>query len=137
MVGYRGMINDRLIPIWNLALLWCKAKGKWIDLVYDIHIRGKDKAYKTEMCKVISGHRNRDGIKLPFMATVSNDNCFRANNPEEYEYWNAVNTWVKWFARYSLYFSDDIDSMTEEEFKHRWNIDTKLYKFIKKHSDLL
>lgn len=137
MKGYKGMIKDRLIPIWNLALLWCSAKTRWLDLVYDIHIRNIDNRLKSETCKVIAGRKNKDGIQLSFMSTVSNDDCFRANNPEEYEYWESINTWVKWFARYSLYFSDDLKRLSEKKFKERWNIDTKLYKFLIKNINLL
>lgn len=137
MNGYRAMINDRLLPTWKLALLWCKCKNRWIDLVYDIHIRGINKDLKAETCKLITGNVGRGGIRIPFMRTVSNDDCFRANNPEEYEYWEAVNTWVKWFSRYSIYMRDDIKVLPQSRFLKRWDIDTKLYKFIIKNIDLL
>lgn len=137
MVGYKAMIKDRLIPVWNLALLWCKCKTKWINLVYDIHIKKLKPSLKSETCKAICGHKTKDGIYLPFMATVSNDDCFKINSQEEYEFWSIVYTWVKWFGRYTLYMKDDIFNLSEESFKNKWNIDTKLYKFMLKHKDLL
>ena len=138
MKGYKGMLKDRLIPIWNLALLWCQVKTKWIDLAYDLHVRGMDKKYKPEMCKFIAGHRNSNGIRCQFMHTITRDDCIRANDPEKYIFWKNVESWIFWFARNSLYMKEDIRSLSEKEFRNKWvRVDEKLYKFMFKHSDLL
>ena len=132
------MLKDRLIPIWNLALLWCQVKTKWIDLAYDLHVRGMDKKYKPEMCKFIAGHRNSNGIRCQFMHTITRDDCIRANDPEKYIFKKKVKTWDFWFARNSLYMKEDIRSLSEKEFRNKWvQVDEKLYKFMFKHSDLL
>ena len=138
MKGYKGMLKDRLIPLWNLALLWCQVKTKWIDLAYDLHVRGMDKKYKPEMCKFIAGHRNSNGIRCQFMHTITRDDCIRANDPEKYIFWKNVESWIFWFARNSLYMKEDIRSLSEKEFRSKWmEVDEKLYKFMFKHSDLL
>lgn len=137
MKGYKGMLKDRLIPIWNLALLWCKVKTQWIDLAYDLHIRGMDNKHKPKMCKFIAGHRDKNGIRCSFMSTVTRDDCFRANKSEEYAFWKIVEGWVLWFARNSMYMKEDILSLSETGFRSKWGIDEKLYKFMFKHSDLL
>ena len=138
MKGYKGMLKDRLIPIWNLALLWCQVKTKWIDLAYDLHIRRIDNKYKPKMCKFIAGHRDNNGIRCSFMETITRDNCIRANDPEKYLFWKNVESWVFWFARNSLYMKEDIRSLSEKEFRNKWvKVDEKLYNFMFKHSDLL
>lgn len=138
MKGYKGMLKDRLIPIWNLALLWCQVKTKWIDLAYDLHIRRIDNKYKPKMCKFIAGHRDNNGIRCSFMETITRDDCIRANDPEKYLFWKNVESWIFWFARNSLYMKEDIRSLSEKEFRSKWmKVDEKLYKFMFKHSDLL
>ena len=137
MTGYKAMLRDRLIPIWDLALMWCKVKTKWINLAYKTHIQHVGKSRKSITCKFIAGRRGEYGVRCDFMRTVTRDDCFRANNPEEYEFWKAVESWVNWFARRAIYMKDDIYSISEEEFKSKYDVDTKLYKFILKHSDLL
>lgn len=137
MRGYKGMIKDRLLPVWDLALLWCHAKTRWLDLVYNLHVRNIDKRLKSEMSKLVAGRKNNDGVCFSFMNTVTRDDCFRANNPDDYKYWETVNSWIKWFSRYTLYMTEDIKTLPEYKFKKKWNIDTKLYKFMIKNIHLL
>ena len=132
MRGYKAMIKDRLVPTWELALLWCKAKTCWVDTVYDCHIKklGNNKQLKKETVLFVTGHRNKNGVYCNFMNTITNDDCFRANNPEEWAYWNSVYNWVKWFSSEMQVMKDDLITKSKSEFQSLFYVNDELYRFL-------
>ena len=132
MRGYKAMIKDRLVPTWELALLWCKAKTRWVDTVYNCHIKklGNNKQLKKETVLFVTGHRNKNGVYCNFMNTITNDDCFRANNPEEWAYWNSVYNWVKWFSSEMQVMKDDLITKSKSEFQSLFYVNYELYRFL-------
>ena len=138
MIGYRAMIKDRLVPTWELALLWCKAKTRWVETVYNCNIKrlGNNKQLKKETVLFLTGHRSKNGVYCNFMSTVTNDDCFRANNPEEWEYWNSVYNWVKWFSSNMQIMKDDLVTKSKSEFQSLFHVNDELYRFLKRNIHL-
>lgn len=132
MSGYKSMLRDRVVTAWDLGLLYCKAKTRWINYVYDLHLRKLDKKERSRVCRYISGMPVQ-GVSCSFWGTIDPDGLLQANNPEAYEYWNAINTWVKWFQRNLLFIRTDIDRLTRSEFINKYNIDTELFEFLTDH----
>lgn len=132
MSGFKSMLSDRVVAAWEMGLLWCKAKTRWIDYVYDLHLRKVNRKERSRVCKYISG-RPIQGVSCSFWTTVDPDGLLQANDPEEYEYWNIVYTWVKWFQRNLLFIRTDIDRLTKSEFINKYNIDESMYEFLTDH----
>ena len=64
------------------------------------------------------------------MNTITNDDCFRANNPEEWEYWNSVYNWVKWFSSNMQIMKDDLVTKSKSKFQSIFHVNDELYRFL-------
>ena len=142
--GYKGMLRDRLIPIWNLALLWCKVKQRWIDTVYERNLKNCPKKLRSENCKLLAGHLNRYNIRVSFLSTVDPDGFLYGEDKEEYQMWKNVNSWIEWFSKHSMFVYDAIDSYYNNGCDDDYiiktinypGLDEKLCKFMIKHKHI-
>lgn len=125
MNGYRRMIRDRMPLMLDLALKWCKAKERWIDYVYNNIVKRYPENKRSIVVKQILGIKQRwnrqeiyDQIryvefkpvtkeqvdKIPkselymkFSDTINWSKLLK-EDPNMYEYWQAVASWVDWFS---------------------------------------
>lgn len=116
------MLRDRMPMILDLALSWCKAKGRWIDHVYEYVIKRypqqkRGTAVKTVLgikqqfkrqeiydyfryVKLMDVNKNqmfsipKDDLFMRFYDTIDWDNI---EDEDMYQYWKTVNDWVVWF----------------------------------------
>lgn len=93
--GYRGMLRDRLPATVNLALKWCEAKTKWIDLVYNQSIKFcTNKELRDSQCRHILGiSSTKRGFE--FHDTIEWDKL----SEEDKTYWKWAEEWVNWFTK--------------------------------------
>ena len=145
--GYKAMIRDRVPRTVDLALKWCKAKTRWVELVYYTYIwflREKDaRDYQTRQLLGI-GKYSRE---FKFENTIEWSNL----DKDEKEYWTNVSTWVNWFEKSLLpivetYSTLKLKGKTEEEIKSHIVVkyfDTvvstwkdKLYEYLINHIKL-
>ena len=142
--GYKGMLRDRLLPSWNLALLWCKVKQHWIDTVYERNIKNIPKELRSENCKILTGHKNKNGITGTFMRSVDPEGFLYGDNKEEYEMWKNVDAWIRWFSINQMFIYDMMVEATDEEeaytlVKHIYDTtgeNEKLLKFMYKNKHI-
>lgn len=144
--GYRGMLRDRLLPSWNLALLWCKVKERWIEKVYKDTISKTPMSLRSEMCKFITGHKNKYGIACSFFLTVDPDGFLFGDDKIEYNMWRNVSKWVDWFSKNQIFIYDTLSDVlknhhifceiVDEMCKHYNNIDKKLIEFMIKNKHI-
>lgn len=122
--GYKGMLRDRMPLNLDFALRWCKAKDKWINLVYEEYIKPLEREKRSVAVKralrlrpaysngYIFAQLWRTGMKYNKINKIIDDKKvlnelrmldFRETIPwskldeEETNKWNAVATWVSWF----------------------------------------
>ena len=142
--GYKGMLRDRLLPSWNLALLWCKVKQRWIDVAYERNIRNIPKELRSENCKFITGHKNKHNVSGTFMSSVDPDGFLKGDSPEEYEMWVTVNAWINWFSRHQMFIYDIIKDYYNKGYDDNYIIktlkyhraDSKLIEFMVKNKHI-
>lgn len=144
--GYRGMLRDRLLPSWNLALLWCKVKERWIEKVYKDIISKTPKPLRSDICKFVTGHKNKDGITCSFFSTVDPDGFLFGDNKIEYDMWRNVSKWVNWFSKNQMFIYDTLSDVLKNHYifceivdemcKHYNNIDKKLIEFMIKNKHI-
>lgn len=130
--GYRGMLRDRLLPSWNLALLWCKVKNRWIERVYHEIIINNPKPLRSELCKFMTGHKNKNGITCTFWATVDPDGWLYGENREEYNMWRNVYKWVNWFSQHQMFIYDIIQDYYSKGNTDEYIIETLRYPGVDK-----
>lgn len=80
--------------------------------------------------------------KSEFIDTVDVDII---KNKEEYEYWTGIHSWVRWFARNSMFVFQEIkdletkgknDEEIEKELAEKFSLDTKLSEFLVKNKQI-
>jgi hypothetical protein len=125
MTGYKAMIRDRMPLMLDLALKWCKAKERWINYVYDNIVRKYPENKRSIVVKQILGIKQRwkrqeiyDTFRYVEFKPVTKtqvDNIPKSElymkfsdtidwavlskeDPNMYEYWQAVASWVDWFS---------------------------------------
>ncbi len=91
MKGFKAMLSDRLPITWEMALLKCGAKLRWIDRVYEVHLRHLHKSIRAENVKFLTGG---DAKSATFMETVDPDGLMFCDDNDQYRYWIAVRSWV-------------------------------------------
>lgn len=97
--SYREMLRDRLPSTIGLALIWCRAKERWLDHVYYSFINiYKDQSERYNATKVVLGMK-KGKVHLDFHKTIDWDNL----TEEETLYWTRVEHWVNWFRKQMLY----------------------------------
>ena len=144
--GYKGMLRDRLLPSWNLALLWCKVKQRWIDIVYERNIKNISKELRSENCKFLTGHKNKHGVAGTFMRSVDPNGFLLGDNSEEYYMWINVDKWVKWFSKNQIYIYKELEDIMKTCYifsnqvnilQHKFpNINVKLIEFMVKNKQI-
>lgn len=96
--GYKAMIRDRIPSTVDFALKWCRAKTKYVDLVYNQYIKflndKEQRKYQTRaVLGLVKGNRQFD-----FDWTIDN----AVLSKEELEYWTFVKKYVTWFSQIML-----------------------------------
>lgn len=128
--GYKQMIRDRMPRIIDLALMWCKAKGRWIDHVYENIVKKYPQDKRSTAVKIVLGIKQqykrqeiydyfryvklmpvkpeqmyaipKDDLFMPFKDTIN----WQSLDPEMYEYWKSVVAWVNWFRTQHMCIED-------------------------------
>ena len=144
--GYKGMLRDRLLPSWNLALLWCKVKQRWVDCVYERNIARTPKPLRSEECKLLAGRKLICGEPYPFMSTVNPDGFLFGDDPEEYQMWRNVYKWVEWFSKNQAVIYSELKDICKQtsifeiqvQLLHQkfQNLNEKLLRFMIKNKDI-
>lgn len=144
--GYRGMLRDRLLPSWNLALLWCKVKERWIEKVYKDIISKTPQSLRSDMCKFVTGHKNKDGVTCSFFSTIDPDGFLLGDDKIEYDMWRSVSKWIDWFSKNQMFIYDTLSDIlknhdifceiVDEMCKRYHNIDKKLIEFMIKNKHI-
>ena len=104
--GYREMLRDRCPKVVNYALKWQKAKDAWIHHAYKSFIKiYKDKDQRNNATRIVLGMENGVVKNFDFHKTIDWDNLsdFGIN------YWERVETWVKWFMKNYSYIENIYD----------------------------
>jgi len=101
--GYRGMLRDRCPKVVNYALIWCRAKEKWIDHVYsnfiNVYVNKDDRNNATRLAL---GIKNGKQTYFSFARTINWDDL----TEEKVEYWKNVHDCVLWFQKYYQYIEN-------------------------------
>ena len=153
MTGFKKFINDRIPKTWDIGLRWCRSKTKWIDYVYDTHVRPISNDWRVkernkrnfERVIEMTGGKNRFGDKTTFDLTI-NTHTLIIENKHEYDYWMSVIKWVRFFSKNLIYLNDAAECLyrkgmsideAAEDINTRFKLnDIKLSKFILKESRL-
>lgn len=132
-MGYKSMLRDRMPLMMSLALIYCKAKSRWIDYVYDKFIKRCSKHEKSIEVKRILGLKKKDLFevvdkyfylpmaiygyknkkKLPDLRksnmyyTFADSIIWNELNSDDHEYWKIVTGWVNWFSIMYQYVEND------------------------------
>lgn len=134
--SYKCMLRDRMPKMLDLALRWCKAKGRWIDYVYDKQIKKYPMEKRSMAVKSILGikqHYKRqqiyDQIRYGELKPITMEQVesipkselymkFRdtidwsallVEDPDMYQYWKDVACWVDWFSTSYIPIQDTYD----------------------------
>ena len=143
--GYRGMLRDRLLPSWNLALLWCKVKNRWVERAYIENIATAPKPLRSDLCKSITDRKKNCGVTCSFWTTIDPDGFLFGENREEYNMWKNVQKWVDWFSKNQIFIYDTLqdiikiyssEEILEELCKKYPRIDRKLLTFMIKNKHI-
>lgn len=103
--SFKEMLRDRTPTTINLALLWCKAKERWLDHVYYSFIAiYSDKQERYNAVKVVLGLK-KNKPHFDFHDTIDWDNL----TPEEELYWKVIESWVDWFKKQYRYVENTYD----------------------------
>ena len=152
MSGYKQVITDKMPQMLDLALIYCKAKSRWIDYVYEHIVKKYPKDSRTNAVKIALGIKQRwkrqeiydhlryvqfnknvtkkqvDNIPksklfMSFEDTIDFDDLYKTD-VEMYYYWKAVATWVDWFSKSYIAIRDSYQHMTS------WNMSEHEKKII-------
>lgn len=134
--GYRQMLRDRMPLCLDLALRWCKAKERWIDLVYNTIIKRHPQQQRSRMVKVVLGIKQpmtrgqiydqlryselknvsreqvnnipKEALFMSFWQTINYAEKLKSDDPL-YDYWSAVYSWVEWFKKMYKYIENSYE----------------------------
>lgn len=166
MNGYKRMVRDKMPLMLSLALIWCKAKERWIDYVYDNIVKKYPIKKRSVVVKQILGIKQRwkrseiyDQMKYVELIPVTKErvdnipkselymkfsdtidwNELSLNDPDMYEYWKAVASWVNWFSTMHISIEDTYQhslkwAISKEDvipiLMSKYGIDRKLVEFL-------
>lgn len=95
----------------SMALIWCKCKNKWIDYVYEKHVKPFPKNKRSNAVKIVLGKLPAytvDDIKYVFLELGKKQKMPIPNSELRWQfadtvpkdpYWAWVNSWVLFFSR--------------------------------------
>lgn len=93
------MLRDRVPETISLALIWCKAKERWLDHAYKSFIAiYAEKNERYNATRIVLGLKNGK-IHFDFHKTIDWDNLTQ----DEELYWKIIENWVNWFSEHLLY----------------------------------
>lgn len=147
------MLRDRMPRTLSLALKWCKAKERWLNYVYDNHIKTVSKDLRGTRVKQCLGIRKRYDVNdlhaYLWQGGVShkkiNDFVYACTpqelndmftlefkdtilwdklNDKDTLYWSRVASWVAWFRSTHLYIENAYKTSREVAGKNEF--DTKV-----------
>lgn len=144
--GYKAMLRDRLLPSWNLALLWCKVKNRWIERAYAENIANTPKPLRSDLCKFITGRKKNYGVTCSFWTTIDPDGFLFGEDREEYNMWKNVQKWVDWFSQNQIFIYNTLQDIEKTQYifdnildtlcKKYPHIDRKLLTFMIKNKHI-
>lgn len=112
MTGYRNMISHRIPSTWDITLRWCKCRNKFIERVYDVHIRPLNsnvmrtkKQNEEEKEKKIVSYINP---KKNMADAIDLTNLLQYGK-QEYTFWSHVVSWNEWFCKNIPYIKNAAD----------------------------
>lgn len=160
------MLRDRMPKILDLALRYCKAKERWIDYVYNNMVKKMSKEKRSTVVKKILGIKQQykrqeiyDAVKygelkpitmeqvnsipksklyMNFSETIDWQKLY-VEDPDMYEYWKIVASWVDWFSTSHISIQDTYDHCRSWSMSHseivgilmsKYGIDKKLTEFL-------
>lgn len=166
MNGYKEMLRDRMPLMLDLALRWCKAKERWINYAYDNVIKKNPRDKRSIAVKVILGIKQKwkrqeiydqlryvelkpvtreqvnkipkSALCLKFQDTI-NWRKLSEEDPDMYDYWKTVASWVEWFSTSHLVVENTYDhckqwGMSDDEIvpilMSKYGIDSKLANYL-------
>lgn len=144
MNGYRKMISDRIPPVWDMTIRWCKCRNRFVEYVYNNVVRPTrtDVMHtRKEKAKLVP-QRIKDELNpklTSFREAVRLMGLLNYNKTEDYNYWKVVADWNDFFATRALYIKNSCvhlrskGATTKEliaEISERYGIDSKLAEFI-------
>lgn len=140
MSGYKQMIRDRMPQMLDLALTYCKAKGRWIDYVYDHIVKKYPKEKRSNAVKIVLGIKQRwkrqeiydhmryvqfrkditrkqvdeipkSELFMNFEDSIDFIDLYE-KDAEMYLYWKTITEWVNWFKLSYISIKDTYQHMT-------------------------
>ena len=138
------MISDRIPPVWDMTIRWCKCRNRFIEYVYDNVVRPYRTSAvhsKKEKAKLISKQlKDKLNPKLTkFKDVLRLTMLFTYDRTEDFNYWKVVADWNDFFATKTLYIQNSCVHLRSrgattkeiiEEISKRYKIDSKLAEFI-------
>lgn len=124
MKGYKAMLRDKVPSTWKKALIYCKALNKWIDLVYEQHLRNIPQKERSNIVKELCARKKRKMVTVfdptwpwvnssnikeikakpvNWLATFHDTIKWEDLEEEELEYWITIEGWVRWFTSRWMY----------------------------------
>ena len=128
MSGYKQMLRDRMPEMLNYALIYCGAKNRWIDYIYDNSIKKYSEKERSIAVKVALGIKPmykrkelydkirydmfkpvkitkeqvdaipKSELYMSFKQTIDFEKLEK-EDPDMYQYWKDVASWVNWFSK--------------------------------------
>ena len=107
------MISARVPKVWDMAIRWCKCRQRWIDRVYDKHLKALNnncmaskEANNNKKSEIVKNILNPK--KTKFEDTIRYDQMVQYNE-EEQEFWKPVIAWVHFFAEKYPYWENFVN----------------------------
>lgn len=121
--SYRDMLRDRVPDVVEKALRYCGAKTRWVEHVYKTQVGiYVDDALRKQAVRTVLSIRKGKSINFDFHKSIDWDNLSK----EDTEYWEAVESWVRWFSvKYQF---------IENEYEISGDIE-RIWKFIPEMDD--
>ena len=113
--GYKEMLRDRCPKVVNFALKWCKAKERWLNLVYNTYLRDNWEEYNKDGVLLrdksqtkLATVRSLLGIKKgkPKQFVFDTTIVWKDLTKEDESYWRWVSGWVRWFMEKFAYIEN-------------------------------
>lgn len=106
MNGYRKLISCRIPKTWDMTLRWCRCRSKFIERVYDVHIRPFN---DNVMCTRKENEKKKEerilsyiNPKKKFADAIDLTNMVQYRHKDE-GFWRRINSWNEWFCTHTLY----------------------------------
>lgn len=107
MTGYKAMIHDRMPQEWYDGLIKCKALTRWIDYVYETHLRNINSHWNKSERNKLKNRTLKRLFKQPFHCSLD----LLQMDKDWNEYWNIVIEYVEIEEKKSGRYEQNTTSM--------------------------